>query len=690
MNAGTNLPLWPWFLVVTLGWSELARAGDRDVVINEIMYHPPGDREDLQFLELFNRGSTAVDLSGWRFTKGLKFSFPGQLSLASGDFVVVCRDLAAFRDHYGNRIPAVGDFTGRLSRGGERIELSDARGDVVERVKYADREPWPVAPDGLGSSLERICPFAEAWEAEDWAPSELPPVERAAGTPGRQNGCFTTNPPPVVKGVTISRVEPGKPAAVTASVGDDDGVKSVALCWHVVRSGTNLVEAELAMRRMSGNDQQGGWKAEIPAQPAGELIRFRIEAADSGGNRRIDPSPNEPYPSFSYSTSVNTNSARVAFVYLHQAQSSRQPIPPMLRNTRLAQTMTPNRGHDAFLYAAPGEAEVRVFDHVRLVPRSGGFKVYFPKGREFDGMTTINVIFEDEPRRVLSEWLSYELYRLAGVPAPRAEHVRVWRDDRLRGYMLMFEQPNKSFLRRHQRDDSGNLYKLIWQGSGIVGQHEKKTNLSKGHDDLIEVIEGLARLSGAAQWDFIQRHFNVEEFINYYAVNMCIQNWDGFHNNYFAYHDTGGTGKWEVYPWDEDKTWGDYDGASSRYDWYDMPLTFAMQTGRWDIFARRANWWRPGGWFGAPLLSNPEFRKRFLVRLRGICDTIFTEKEFGPVIEAMEKRLEPEVAVRAAVLRWDTREAGQEFRSDVQSFRNQLVNRRKFLIRELDKLKVGR
>src|SRR6476646_7441600 len=62
----------------------------------------------------------------------------------------------------------------------------------------------------------------------------------------------------------------------------------------------------------------------------------------------------------------------------------------------------------------------------------------------------------------------------------------------------------------------------------------------------------------------------------YYAVNMCIQNWDGFFNNYYAYHNSGRTGKWEIYPWDEDKTWGDYDGASPTYDWYEMPLTYGM------------------------------------------------------------------------------------------------------------------
>jgi len=49
------------FALVFLSFT--ARTADRDVVINELMYHPPGEREDLQYIELFNGGAETVDLS---------------------------------------------------------------------------------------------------------------------------------------------------------------------------------------------------------------------------------------------------------------------------------------------------------------------------------------------------------------------------------------------------------------------------------------------------------------------------------------------------------------------------------------------------------------------------------------------------------------------------------------------------
>jgi len=209
---------------------------------------------------------------------------------------------------------------------------------------------------------------------------------------------------------------------------------------------------------------------------------------------------------------------------------------------------------------------------------------------------------------------------------------------------------------------------------------------------LVAVVRGLEQTRGAAQWDFIEQHFNVTNFINYFAVNMCIQNWDGFFNNYFTYHDTGGTGRWEIYPWDEDKTWGDYDEASSRYDWYTLPLTFGMngdptesRNGRGFFRGGFEGWRRPPGFFSGPLLANAEFRKRFLARLREICQSVFTESKMILIIDAMEKRLIAEIPVRARATGQDAQQAQAHFGTDIESFRRQVTNRRKFILSELDK-----
>jgi hypothetical protein len=120
-----------------------------------------------------------------------------------------------------------------------------------------------------------------------------------------------------------------------------------------------------------------------------------------------------------------------------------------------------------------------------------------------------------------------------------------------------------------------------------------------------------------------------------------------------------------------------------------MPLNFGMngvgESGS-GFFGRRGfdGWWRPPGYFSGPLLANPEFRQRFLARLREICETVFNETKMLPLIEAMERRLEPEIPVRARAVGEDPAAAQKQFRADIDSFRRQVTNRRKFILSELN------
>ena len=48
------------------------------VVISELMYHPVGEQtaqEEHEFVELHNPGTSAVNLSGWKLTGGIRLTF---------------------------------------------------------------------------------------------------------------------------------------------------------------------------------------------------------------------------------------------------------------------------------------------------------------------------------------------------------------------------------------------------------------------------------------------------------------------------------------------------------------------------------------------------------------------------------------------------------------------------------------
>jgi hypothetical protein len=151
------------------------------VVITEILYHPPPDGvthpsvedgEDEEFVELHNTTGNAIDLTGWSFGEAIDFTFP-RLSIPPGGYLVVARDAALWRAAGVENV--VGDFTGRLSNGGERVALLDEDGDHVDSVNYADAGEWPYGPDGTGRSLEKVAVLSAASDPANWRTSALAP-----------------------------------------------------------------------------------------------------------------------------------------------------------------------------------------------------------------------------------------------------------------------------------------------------------------------------------------------------------------------------------------------------------------------------------------------------------------------------------------------------------------------------------
>jgi spore coat protein CotH len=196
----------------------------------------------------------------------------------------------------------------------------------------------------------------------------------------------------------------------------------------------------------------------------------------------------------------------------------------------------------------------------------------------------------------------------------------------------------------------------------------------------------------------IKKNFNVERVINYFAVNACLTHWDGFFNNYFTYHDTKDTGKWEMYPWDQDKTWGYHDSLQDDQIFWDMPIKYA-HTGDEPPGARRGrqfqgfnvgHWWRPPGYFSGPLLANPQFRKLYVARTKEILETIYTPNVFFPLIDEVGKRLQQEVVIRAQVINDNPEAASKRLETNLQLLKDHLTKRREFLLKEEEVSRAGK
>jgi hypothetical protein len=228
-----------------------------NLVINEIHYNPftPAgvDGDDYEFIELYNKGNTPLQLDDVTFTKGISYKFPYKTTMQPGQYIVLAADFAGF-DHpqYGHpNAPdgaPFGDYRGNLSNNGEVIELRDGTtkfdgsgGKLIASVDVDDDhlvDPgWPLLADGTGPSLEltnsalpnqpqflngdekapainhRDNPL---YQGANWHDSTV-----AKGTPGRAN----TTPPVVTITSPVSGTVSilGTPVIIEADASDPGG-----------------------------------------------------------------------------------------------------------------------------------------------------------------------------------------------------------------------------------------------------------------------------------------------------------------------------------------------------------------------------------------------------------------------------------------------------------------------------------
>jgi hypothetical protein len=103
-----------------------------------------------EWIELQNLGNSPIDLGGWRLTDGgdIHISLSGTIP-AYSYFLLERTDDSTISDIAANQI-----YTGSLANGGERLELLDPSGAIVDTAN-ADGGGWPAGDASSRSTMER-------------------------------------------------------------------------------------------------------------------------------------------------------------------------------------------------------------------------------------------------------------------------------------------------------------------------------------------------------------------------------------------------------------------------------------------------------------------------------------------------------------------------------------------------------
>lgn len=301
----------------------IAKAAGAGVVINELHVDPDVKTEQVEFVELYNSESTAVNLSGWRLDGGVFYTFPPGTSLAANNYLIVAQDPEAVKAKWvllrlstaAGRV--LGPFGGKLDNEGDSVILRNAAGETIDEVTYQLGFPWPTVGDpmsgttaGTGGSMQLLNPSIDNDLGGSW--------RSAVPTPAVANSSVLTDLiPPQVRQIHHSPRQPasGEVVTISAKITDSDGILRVTLAYQVVSPGAYVAITDPAFSSgwstLSMHDdglagdaaaEDGVFTVQVPASVHvnRRLIRYKILALDTFGSLTTAPYADDSQPNFAY------------------------------------------------------------------------------------------------------------------------------------------------------------------------------------------------------------------------------------------------------------------------------------------------------------------------------------------------------------------------------------------------------
>jgi hypothetical protein len=250
-----------------------------DITIDEIQ---PTATTGNQFVELYNPGGQAIDVSGWKLSGAVSLTIqPGTVILPHGAMTFVSND-PAFRAAYGSTV-FVGDrFSGTLPASGN-LTLSRPDASVADSVDYGG-VGWPIPATGQSLELQNLT--GDNNDGANWA------LSTGSGTPGA----------PTAGGPVIN--VPDAPTIGTATGGNasatvrwtppaNDGGSAVT--GYQVKV-LNSAEAQVGALRAAG---AAATSLNVTGLTNGTAYHFQVAATNSAGTGPFSASSNTVTPAVS-------------------------------------------------------------------------------------------------------------------------------------------------------------------------------------------------------------------------------------------------------------------------------------------------------------------------------------------------------------------------------------------------------
>ncbi len=284
-------------------------------------------------------------------------------------------------------------------------------------------------------------------------------------------------------------------------------------------------------------------------------------------------------------------------------------------------------------------------------------KVKFHKFKDqslVKGLDSLTLNNNKQDRSLLSQFLSYKLFREAGVPASRCNHAKVTVNGTLLGIYSNVESIKAPFLQRRFGDSSGYLYE------GTVADLFPDTLVKFELKTEQTTLQPLTRLAAAMARDELDleelgKLLDIDAFLKFWATESLISFWDGYtnnQNNYFIYRNPSSS-KLYFIPWGVDAAF------ESR-----MPIPpYVIRTKSVHSQALLAN----------RLYRLPAIKKKYRKMLEELLGTVWNEDRLLAQVDRVE-----------ALVQDHLHKSQRDFPRALRKLRSFIKRRRRVLQRRLD------
>jgi len=168
----------------------------------------------------------------------------------------------------------------------------------------------------------------------------------------------------------------------------------------------------------------------------------------------------------------------------------------------------------------------------------------FVEGQELHGLEKIVLKDGRQDTGLVSEHLTYEVYRRAGIGAPMTAHAHVTINGIDSGIYVMREPINRDFLTRNfgRRFSDGNLYELNYQPDPMISPRQivlkDEAEQKRQRTELLGAAEAVQNASPETFASAVSKYLDLDRYVTFYAVEAATSNYDGFSfnvNNAYLY-----------------------------------------------------------------------------------------------------------------------------------------------------------